>query len=127
MVRTAASKGRDVSRPSTRQAEVLQRNNGRRLRIGWGLSAAAAALWLFGIILGATLDAGNLEGPRFGLIYAVAILQLLLAIAAIQLVAPFRLKSKRRRPMRDWSLRLLALVIILTSLYHFHSAGWLAR
>lgn len=90
------------------------------VRIGWYLLSAAVVLWIVGMIASPTsspTDTGvRMPLMRMKVAFVLSILQILTALAAIPLVAPFQKSRRRRRPMRDWSLRGFLAVIVLTGL-----------
>lgn len=93
------------------------------IRAGWALFAIAFIFWLLGMYLSPTAVArANVTMMpmfRIKMTYAAAAIQIVAALAAMPLLAPFRLNRRRSRPMRDWSLRLFLLVIAITGLFHF--------
>jgi hypothetical protein len=87
--------------------------------MGWQALAAAAGLWIIGVMtsrvgLGSALILPRLSisvGLRFTAIIAVA--GIVAAAAAWILLMPLR----RPKAMRDWSIALLLIVFLITDLY----------
>ena len=91
----------------------------QRVKYGWRALAAAAALWLLGVMtsrigLGSALILPRLSiavGLRFTAIIAV------LGIIAVAVAWALLLPLRRPKALRDWSIALLLLVFLITDLY----------
>jgi len=95
----------------------------KRVALGWKILGAAFVLWAVGLFLNPiTFQMPLLAGMmiRLRVVFVVAIVQLLLAIAGAVLVLP----SARRRRLRISAIVLLVVVVAMTSLFHL---TWVAR
>ncbi len=91
----------------------------RIVQAGWYAFGASVFLWIAGMLVSPTSGpsgSGSLPMLRVQAAYVVATLQIISAIFAMMIVAPYRRSRRRRRPMRDWSLRIFLLVIVMTGL-----------
>ena len=95
----------------------------KRVTLGWKILGAAFVLWAVGLFLNPiTFQMPLLAGMmiRLRVVFVVAIVQLLLAIAGAVLVLP----AARRRGVRISAIVLLVAVVAMTSLFHL---TWVAR
>lgn len=104
-----------------------KRLNPARVKYGWRALAAAAGLWVVGVMtsrvgLGSALILPRLSiSVNLRITAAIAILGIISVVAAWVLLLPLR----HLKAMRDWAIALLLVVFLITDLYLLSWTGLL--